>query len=258
MTMTSLLRRGLATTRRRLDRHLLRAHDLLGRRLQLVVRLRQAAKTLHCGEHVRLLRRERITKLLQPGQIAVHGCQDDRERHQGFHARVPRLGFQCLRQRVAGQRLVCRVLHPARRGHDFKRERRGHQKLGQQVVGVERDRGDQRVELLRAERLACGRLSGDGRGRLGQHVEGECRVEHQATRHNPHEPASHMPSRNLDLGHCYTMKLLPATGRYNDDYDRAQGERVRLPRGHVPYVDARSAHWQSRKPRCLVPTGRIS
>jgi hypothetical protein len=62
-----LLRRCLAAARRRLDRHLLRAHHLLGGRLQLIVRLRQAAKALHRGEHVRLLRSERITELLQPG-----------------------------------------------------------------------------------------------------------------------------------------------------------------------------------------------
>jgi hypothetical protein len=37
---------------------------LFGRRLQLVVCLRQAAKALHCGKQVRLLRRERITELL--------------------------------------------------------------------------------------------------------------------------------------------------------------------------------------------------
>jgi hypothetical protein len=37
---------------------------LLWRRLQFVVRLRQAAKALHRGKHVRLLRRERITELL--------------------------------------------------------------------------------------------------------------------------------------------------------------------------------------------------
>jgi hypothetical protein len=98
-----LLGRRLVATRGWLDRHLLRAHDLLGRRLQLVVSLRQAAKALHRGEHVRLLRRERITELLQPGQIAVHGRQDDRERHQGFHAGVPRFSFQGLHQRVAGQ-----------------------------------------------------------------------------------------------------------------------------------------------------------
>jgi hypothetical protein len=75
----------------------------LGRPLQLVVFLRQAAQALHRGEHVRLLRRERITELLQPGQIAVHSRQDDRERHQRLHAGVPGFGFQGFHQRIAGQ-----------------------------------------------------------------------------------------------------------------------------------------------------------
>jgi len=44
-----------------LDCHLLRAHDLLGRRLQLVIRLCQPTKALHRSENVRLLRCERIT-----------------------------------------------------------------------------------------------------------------------------------------------------------------------------------------------------
>ena len=74
-----------------------------GDHFKFVVRLCQAAKALHRGKHVRLLHRKRITELLQPGQIAVHRRQDDRERHQGFHARIPWLGCQCLDQRVAGQ-----------------------------------------------------------------------------------------------------------------------------------------------------------
>jgi hypothetical protein len=98
-----LLRRRLTATGRWFDRHLLLAHHLLRRRLQLVVGLCQAAKALHGGEYVRLLCCEGITQLLQPGQIAVQRRQDDRERHQGLHARVPRLGFQGLHQCVAGQ-----------------------------------------------------------------------------------------------------------------------------------------------------------
>ena len=35
--------------------------------------------------------------------------------------------------------------------------------------------------------------------RLTRLFERESRVEHQAARQSPHEPASHMPSRNLDL-----------------------------------------------------------
>ena len=45
-------------------------------------------------------------------------------------------------------------------------------------------------------------------GRLGQHVERERRVEHQAARQNPHEPASHVPSGNLDLSVDIPMKRI--------------------------------------------------
>ena len=93
---------------------------------------------------------------------------------------------------------MCRVLDPARRCHNFERERGGHQELGQQLVRVERDRGHERVELFRAERLGSGRRLGDGgRVRLGQHVERECRVEDQATCQNPYKPASHASSGNV-------------------------------------------------------------
>ena len=99
-----LLRGRLAAARGCLDRDLLRAHHLLGRRLQFVVRLCQSAKALHSGEHVGLLRRKRITELLQPRQIAVQGRQHDgKEGLQRLHARIPRLGLQGLHQRVAGQ-----------------------------------------------------------------------------------------------------------------------------------------------------------
>jgi hypothetical protein len=108
--------------------------------LQLAVRLCLAAKALHRGEHIGLLVRERIAELLQPGQIVVHDRQHSWKRHQGLNARIPWLSFQRLHQSVAGQRFVCRGLHPSRGRHNFKRECRGHQKLRQQLVWIERHR----------------------------------------------------------------------------------------------------------------------
>jgi hypothetical protein len=67
------LRRRLIAARRRLHGYLLRAHHLLWRRLQFIVLLCQAAKALHGGKHIRLLRCECVAELLQPSQIAVQG-----------------------------------------------------------------------------------------------------------------------------------------------------------------------------------------
>jgi hypothetical protein len=77
-----LLCRRLAAAGRRLSRDRFGSDDLLGRRLQLVVGLGLTAKPLDRGEDIRLLVRKRVTKLLQPREIAVHGCQYNRKRHQ--------------------------------------------------------------------------------------------------------------------------------------------------------------------------------
>jgi hypothetical protein len=126
-----LLRWRLGAARRRLHGYLLRAHHLLRRRLQLVVLLREATKSLDRSKHVSLLRRKRVTKLLQPCQVGVHGRQYYWKRHQGLHTCIPLLGFQRLGQCVAGERLVGWVFHPTCRCNDFERVGRGHQNLGQ-------------------------------------------------------------------------------------------------------------------------------
>jgi hypothetical protein len=71
--------------------------------LQIVVLLRQGAQPLHRSKYVGLLVRERISELLQPGQIAVQGCQYRRNRYQRLHAGIPWFGFQGLAQGIAGQ-----------------------------------------------------------------------------------------------------------------------------------------------------------
>jgi hypothetical protein len=81
------------------------------------------------------------------------------------------------------------VLHPARRRHDFEREGRGHQHLGEQIVGIECNRGYQRVELFGAELLVRRLLRDGGGGGLRQPVGGDHRIEHEAARDDPHEEA---------------------------------------------------------------------
>jgi hypothetical protein len=65
---------------------------------------------------------------------------------------------------------VGRIFDPSRGSDDFKRERGGHQKLGQELVGVQRDRGQQRVELFGVERLGRRRLGDTNWARRSQRV----------------------------------------------------------------------------------------
>jgi hypothetical protein len=69
--------------------------------LQLLIGLCLVAKSLYRCENVSLLRRKGVAELLQPGQIAVHRRQYDRNRYQRLHNRIPWFGFEGLRQGFA-------------------------------------------------------------------------------------------------------------------------------------------------------------
>ena len=68
-----------------------------------------------------------------------------------------------------------------------------------------RDRGHERVKLSPLNGWASGRLRDGGRVRLGQHAKRGCRIEDQATRQNPYEPASHASSQKT----LYIMLDMP-------------------------------------------------
>ena len=135
----------------RLDGDDLPVLDLLHRdflflgRLQLVVRLRLGAQALDGVHHIGLLGDNRIAELLRPVKLRTHQLQHVRRRHQGLDAVIPRLFVDRGLQRVALEILV--RFEPTLGLHDVERIGRRHQHLGEQRIGVERDRRDQLIEL---------------------------------------------------------------------------------------------------------------
>jgi hypothetical protein len=110
------------------------------------------AKTLDRIHDVSLLCHDGVAQLLRPVQRSVHHPQDPRKRHQRLDAGIPRLCLDhggklvSLRVRMSG------ILQPTIRFDDFERIGRGHQDLGKQSVWIERDRGEQLVELFGFEK----------------------------------------------------------------------------------------------------------
>ncbi len=138
--------------------------------LQISGGLGLRAQVLHGVHHLRLLREERVAQLLRPGEVLVHPVQHLGEGGQRLDALVPRLVLQRILERRALQPGV--LLAPARGLDDLERIRRRHQHLRQQRIGVERDRGQHRVEFLLLEgRSGRGGLRARRRGwRRGRRV----------------------------------------------------------------------------------------
>ena len=143
----------------------LNGHFLLRRRFQRPGGCRFAAQALHRRQAIRLLAQKGVAELLRPVELLRHHLEDARKRHQRFDARVPALPFQRLCQRIAFERCILRIGHPARRHDDLERISGGRQDLDDQLVRIERDRRQDLVELLGFERR-CSRLFGLSRRRL--------------------------------------------------------------------------------------------
>ena len=141
---------------------LLRHDRLLRGRDELVVRLRLQTKPLDCIHDVGLLGENRVAKLLGPVELIAHQFEHVRRRRQRFDAVVPALLDDGGLKRVALEGLVGG--DPSLRLHHLKRVGRSHQHLREQIVGVERDRGHQSLELPLRQKLLGGR--GLRRGRL--------------------------------------------------------------------------------------------
>ena len=137
--------------------HLLRAAP------QLAGGIGAGAERLHGVHHIGLLGEHRIAQPLGPVQLLVHHGQHRREGHQGFYRRVPGLGLQRFAQAIAFQRGIATLLQPAFGLHQFQRIGRRHQHLHQQVIGIQRDRRQQRFQLALGQRLG----DGCGGGGLG-------------------------------------------------------------------------------------------
>jgi len=130
---------------------LLDHHLLFLRRLQVARLQRLRPERLHGGKNVLLLGEEGVPQFLRPVQLVAHHLEDLGKVHEGFDARVPLLLLEGRGQAVSLEFLV--RLHPIVGLRHLQGIRGGHQDLGQQGVRVQRDRGDQLVQLLLGERF---------------------------------------------------------------------------------------------------------
>ncbi len=90
--------------------------------------------------------------------MRIHHRDDLRKRNQRFDARVPVLLGQCIVERRTAQRRGAGRLQPTRGIDHFERIGRSGQDIGQQRVGIKRDRRQGLIELLgrhdrRADRI---------------------------------------------------------------------------------------------------------
>ena len=127
---------------------------MLGR-LQLVVCVRLGAQPLNGVHHIGLLREHGIAELLRPVELAAHHGEHARRCGERLHAFIPALLVGFRLQCIALEVLV--FVNPSGRLNDLERISRRHQHLGQQRVGIKRDRRNQRIELFRLESLIGGR-----------------------------------------------------------------------------------------------------
>ena len=112
------------------------------------------AQPLHGIHDIGLLRQEGVAERLRPVELAVHHLEDLGKRHQGFDAGIPVLLLERRIQLIASELRIVGILNPARGQVDLERVGRGHQDLGEQRIGIERDRREKLVELLRRDRPA--------------------------------------------------------------------------------------------------------
>ena len=118
---------------------------LLGGR-QLVVRLRPRLQALDRIHHVRLLSKHGVAERLGPVELVVHHLEHARRAGQRLDAVVPGLLVDFRFQLIAFEVLV--LFDPAGGSHHFQRIGRSRQHVGEQRVRIERDRRNQRIQLL--------------------------------------------------------------------------------------------------------------
>jgi hypothetical protein len=117
---------------------------------------------LDCIHHVGLLGQECVSQVCHPLNIARHPLYHVWIFYQGLDARIPRLLCHSVRQRFALQILI--VVHPLLKLNHFQWIGRGGKRLRQERIGIQRDRRDERIQLLRCER-SCLLI-----GRCGRHL----------------------------------------------------------------------------------------
>jgi hypothetical protein len=127
-----------------LDNHLL----LLGR-LEIARGLGLLPQFLNGIHDIGLLGQESLTQPLCPRRLLGHHVENLWKGRQRLHAQVPGHLVQSVIERVSLKVRVC--LHPSVRFRNLIRVRRRYEDLREQRIGIERDRGEHLVQLLRAE-----------------------------------------------------------------------------------------------------------
>ena len=115
-------------------------HRLLRRGGQVPLAVSHGAHALYGEHHVARLHGVRPAQRSGPVQLFGQHVQDGRVVCDRLDAHIPRLVVDAIRPVAA---------HVARRIHQLLREGGGNQHLCQQGIGVERDRADEIVELIR-------------------------------------------------------------------------------------------------------------
>ncbi|MNQ75988.1 hypothetical protein D3C85_908040 [compost metagenome] len=148
-------------------------HVLVLVALQVAGFLRLMTQALHAIHDVVGLRQERITQALYPDRILPQRYQHLREGDQRLHAGIPGLVCHLLDRIIA---LGVRVgLGPGDPLGNLPGVRGGHQYLGQQWVGIQRDGRHHLIQLFLGEHGVFGHRRG-GRGGGGRRCLGSgCR-----------------------------------------------------------------------------------
>jgi hypothetical protein len=100
---------------------------------------------LDCGHHVSLLRQKCVSQIGCPLNVAGHACHHVRKHDQRLDTWVPRLLCDGIRQRLPCQILV--LVHPLLKLNDLKRISGSSERLSQEIIRIERDRRDERIQL---------------------------------------------------------------------------------------------------------------
>jgi hypothetical protein len=120
-----------------------RFYDLLLTRFQVAVVHGPLAHALDSIHHVAFLRQERIAQVGGPLDIVSQAFHHVGKHGQGLNTGVPRFLPHGIGQRPVLQTRISG--DPLLKLDDFERIGGCRQDLGQQRVGIERDRGNQRI-----------------------------------------------------------------------------------------------------------------
>ncbi len=125
-------------------------HALLRRVRQGASGLGALAQILHGLHYPILIGHERFAQAPRPVEARIHHVEHLGKRGQREHAGIPSLPHEGVVERAAGEPRV--FAHEAGRLHDVQREGRRHEHLREELVRIQRDGREQRVELLLGER----------------------------------------------------------------------------------------------------------